>query len=635
MSFITNMKIGTKFVVSAGFGIVLLCGLIINQYVGTNKILAANQIVDREETILNGITSSQLEIARMRTLLGNINENKTDQERQTMLAELKAHADKGARVLAKPIEIALRPEVLIKISDGIQGIYKNIEAYVAANPNVATAAPFLHREADATANELATAAREIVANARTFMADVKAGLASAIASSNLITMVLSGFAMLGLASSSLFLMRTVGSPVREMTAAMLKLANGDTNLDLAYAGRTDEMGAMAGAIEVFRQASLSNKRLEQEASSNRKQAEADRVAAQQSAEADAAERMRVATSGLAVGLKRLASGDLSFQLNDAFSGDFEGLRHDFNASIVQLREALSSIANAVVVINSGSQEISGGADELAKRTEHQAAALEETAAALDEITVNVASAAKLAEEARQVATEANTSATKSGEVVAQAMNAMTRIEDSSNKISNIIVVIDEIAFQTNLLALNAGVEAARAGEAGRGFAVVAQEVRELAQRSAQAAKEIKGLILASTTEVSNGVKLVSDTGASLQTIGGYVVSINTHMNAIATAAKEQSTGLAEINTAVNHMDQTTQQNAAMVEETNAAAGMLTNEASTLQKLVAQFILGGVNAQTTALKEVASRMAQPVARTQPGPAAASHGNAAIAQDWKEF
>ncbi|SFB04673.1 Methyl-accepting chemotaxis protein (MCP) signalling domain-containing protein [Rhizobium sp. NFR07] len=199
---------------------------------------------------------------------------------------------------------------------------------------------------------------------------------------------------------------------------------------------------------------------------------------------------------------------------------------------------------------------------------------------------------------------------------------MSRIEQSSSQISNIIGVIDDIAFQTNLLALNAGVEAARAGEAGKGFAVVAQEVRELAQRSAQAAKEIKDLIGKSSVEVETGVKLVSDTGAALKTIEGYIVTINQHMDSIATSAREQSVGLAEVNTAVNQMDQVTQQNAAMVEEANAAGATLANESARLRDLIAQFQLGGTSMQTAALRQTASAMSAPVA-------SASHRSAPVA------
>jgi methyl-accepting chemotaxis protein len=259
-------------------------------------------------------------------------------------------------------------------------------------------------------------------------------------------------------------------------------------------------------------------------------------------------------------------------------------------SIRQLDQTLSAIATAIAAIDEGTREIASGAGDLSKRTEQQAASLEETAAALDQITANVSNSSKRTDEARTEATDANRNAAKSSEVVSHAEEAMRRIEASSQQISSIIGVIDEIAFQTNLLALNAGVEAARAGDAGKGFAVVAQEVRELAQRSAQAAKEIKGHIQKSSVEVESGVKLVLDTSQVLKAISEQIARINQHMDAIAVSAREQSTGLAEVNTAVNSMDQVTQQNAAMVEQSTAASGQLAQEAAKLRELVSRFRL---------------------------------------------
>jgi methyl-accepting chemotaxis protein len=384
--------------------------------------------------------------------------------------------------------------------------------------------------------------------------------------------------------------RSLAGVLSRITAMMSRVAAGDLQGGIEGKERLDEVGAMARAVQVFKDNAVKTQELERQADEQRNLSEEERSrnAQEQQRRADA---MSEATNGLAAGLKHLSSGDLTFKLDRPFADDFESLRADFNSAVEQLRGTLGSVAQATNSIDSGSREVSQSADDLSKRTEQQAASLEETAAALDQITVNVTNSAKRADEARAVAIQANERALHSGAVVANAVEAMGNIEESSQQISNIIGVIDEIAFQTNLLALNAGVEAARAGEAGKGFAVVAQEVRELAQRSAKAAKEIKELIGKSSVAVQSGVKLVSDTGDVLKTIEAYIVTINQHMDSIATSSREQSVGLSEVNTAVNQMDQVTQQNAAMVEEANAAGAALANESSRLRELISRFKLG--------------------------------------------
>ncbi|ATC26223.1 PAS domain S-box protein [Caulobacter vibrioides] len=295
-----------------------------------------------------------------------------------------------------------------------------------------------------------------------------------------------------------------------------------------------------------------------------------------------------AINQIAQALACLAANDLSYRMAAQIDARFASVRDDFNDAVAALDETIGAVASATRNVATGANEISTASDNLSRRTEQQAASLEETAAALDEITATVSRSADGAKRASVAASDARVDAAKSGEIVGEAVSAMDGIESSSNQINQIISVIDEIAFQTNLLALNAGVEAARAGEAGRGFAVVAQEVRALAQRSADAAKEIKVLIANSSTQVERGVKLVGDTGRALQSIVSKVSEIDTLISEIAQSSREQATGLGEVNVAVNQMDQVTQQNAAMVEEATAAAASLRHEADELDKLIARF-----------------------------------------------
>lgn len=472
---------------------------------------------------------------------------------------------------------------------------------------------------------------------------------SSDAASNLMLLFASlGVFVVAVIGFSVLAARGLSGSIRKIGDRMASLAAGNTEEVIPYDDRKDEIGDMARSVEVFRQAAIRNSELEAESEANRRRSEAERVELQRQAEAEAEARLNQATGALAASLRRLATGDMLCEVNEAFAPQFEGLRHDFNTSVRQLREALLSVGNSVSTVTGGSKEISDASDNLSKRTEQQAASLEETAAALEEITANVVATSKRTSEARDVVRDARDRADQSGHVVRNAVAAMERIEKSSQQIGQIIGVIDEIAFQTNLLALNAGVEAARAGDAGKGFAVVAQEVRELAQRSANAAKEIKALISNSAVAVGEGVKLVSDTGEGLGVIERLVQTVTAHMDAIATAAQEQSAGLAQVNTAVNHMDQSTQQNAAMVEEMNAAGAGLAQESAKLSELLSHFQLGSIGASTQ-LRNTAARMRAPAApasasrpaapdRQATSRAPVSHGNAAVAQsadEWEEF
>ena len=371
-------------------------------------------------------------------------------------------------------------------------------------------------------------------------------------------------------------------------------------------------------------------------------AELDRRASEKERSERADEQARV-VKGLAQGLGQLADGDLTARIGEPFPGDYETLRSDFNEAMGKLQDAMKTIIVNVGGIHTGAGEISQASDDLSRRTEQQAATLEETAAALDEITATVRKTAEGSKQANGVVAATRSDAEASGQVVQSTVAAMAEIEKSSKQISQIIGVIDEIAFQTNLLALNAGVEAARAGDAGRGFAVVASEVRALAQRSSEAAKEIKGHISASSQHVETGVELVGEAGKALQKIVIKVNEISGLVSEIAASAQEQSTALAEVNTAINQMDQVTQQNAAMVEQSTAASHSLTQEAEELISLVSRFQTGiaPARAQTPARTKAKPKTnAYPPVLQQRERVArfASNGGSAALKaddDWQEF
>ncbi len=389
------------------------------------------------------------------------------------------------------------------------------------------------------------------------------------------------------------IVKSVTGPILRLKASMQSIAEEDVSRDVPETERKDEIGAMAKVVSVLRQSVAERAELRVREGEQQVRLDAER--------SEGERRQRAVSQGqsdamqtVGEALERLAAGDLTVSI-DAISPEYAKLRDDFNRAVDALSGTVNAIARSTDVVYGSAGGIAEAANNLSHRTEQQAASLEETAAALDEITATVRSASERAAEASRMVAETKQSTGRSGTIVRDAVAAMSRIEDASSRISQIIGVIDEIAFQTNLLALNAGVEAARAGEAGRGFAVVAQEVRELAQRSANAAKEIKGLISNSAAEVGTGVALVRSTGDALTEIEALVNKVNEQVNSIATSAREQATGLAEVNTAVNQMDQMTQQNAAMVEETNAAGQTLTQESEQLKRLLGNFRLSPAGA----------------------------------------
>ncbi|MNJ31286.1 Methyl-accepting chemotaxis protein II [compost metagenome] len=389
--------------------------------------------------------------------------------------------------------------------------------------------------------------------------------------------------------AALWLIGALSRPVEALTRAMGRLAGGDLNVVVPAVGRRDEIGRMAGAVLTFKQNAEEKARLEAETEAARLAAEQARQA-QAERDAEAARQQARVVEGVALGLDRLSHGQLAFRLSDPFPPAYEALRTDFNAAMDQLQGVMRAIVELAGAIGASAREISQASDDLSRRTEQQAASLEETAAALEQITATVARSAEGAVEAGGVVRGARSEAVEGQAVVARAIAAMGEIERSSSEIGAIIGVIDEIAFQTNLLALNAGVEAARAGDAGRGFAVVASEVRALAQRSASAAKEIKTLINESGRQVGEGVALVGDTGHALERIAGQIQRLTVIAEEISASSQEQSSGLQQVNIAVTQMDQVTQQNAAMVEQSTAASHALASDAVELDRMMGQFAL---------------------------------------------
>jgi len=385
----------------------------------------------------------------------------------------------------------------------------------------------------------------------------------------------------------LYLSRRMFAPLGELRQRMEALQQGRLEISVPWAGRSDDIGQIARAVVSFRDAAVKRLEMETEAEALRETAKANRIAAEQERHR-IAEEDAVVVAALGEGLSSLARGDLTHRIRVDFVERSRQMKDDYNAAMDALGQTMGDIVDLVQAMRAGTAEVTTATDDLSRRTERQAASLEETAAALDQITVTVKKTAEGAQSAAAITAEARSGAEAREQIIAETAAAMIEIETTSGRIGEIIGVIDEIAFQTNLLALNAGVEAARAGEAGRGFAVVASEVRALAQRSAEAAKEIKALIGASSASVGEGARLVARTGGALTALIGQVAQINGLAAEIAASAREQAVGLAEINTAVNHMDQTTQQNAAMVEQTTAANQALSQEADRLADLVAGF-----------------------------------------------
>jgi methyl-accepting chemotaxis protein len=467
---------------------------------------------------------------------------------------------------------------------------KAVDAYVAefsALAKTETDLAAVQRQADANFSQLTTAADAVVLSASQSADTTQADLAETQFEALQIVAAAIAFVVLICGSASFFIGRSLSRPIMQLASIMRRMAEGDLEAEVGHADRGDEIGGMAKAVLVFKQAGVERIRLEEEAETSRQAAEQDRIV-RANDKAEAAKADQAVVAALGDGLRRLSNGDLVARLAVPFASKSEPLRVDFNAAVDQLQAAMMTVEETTQTMRSRTVEISSSAGDLSHRTEQQAASVEEAATSLDAITTSTKRTAENADHVLGVALSAKADAESGGAVVRQAVEAMASIEQSSKQVAQIIGVIDEIAFQTNLLALNAGVEAARVGEAGRGFAVVATEVRALAQRAAEAAKGIKGNISKSASQVSRGVELVAEAGKALDRIIGQVAELTSGVSSIASSAKDQADGLQHVNQAVGIMDHVTQQNAAMAQETTAATVSLAHDAEELARLVSHF-----------------------------------------------
>jgi methyl-accepting chemotaxis protein len=455
-------------------------------------------------------------------------------------------------------------------------------------------------------------AADFIATVRALAADARRGFWSVLA------------LFVGLLAVTAFLTGVVAlsitRPISQLVETMGELAQGRNDIEVHGTKRGDEIGRMARAVLVFRDAAVEKVRLEAQAEAQRRAAEEERRKNAE-AQAKAAAEQAEAVKALAGGLAKVSDGDLRIRLNEGFTETYKQIRDDFNTTIERLQETIASIMSSTREVASTAAEISTSTTDLSQRTEEQAASLEETSASMEQIAATVKKNAENAQQANQFANSTREIADRGGAVVAEAVSAMSRIEESSRKISDIISVIDEIARQTNLLALNAAVEAARAGEAGRGFAVVASEVRSLAQRSSQAAKDIKDLITNSSGQVQEGVELVNKTGASLTEIVDSIKKVAEIVSDIASASGEQATGIDQVTTALNQMDEVTQQNSALVEQNAAAAKALEQQSQGMDERVSFFRIEAAAAgKPPQMAAVAPQRPDPAAtKRQPMPA----------------
>ncbi|SIR27264.1 methyl-accepting chemotaxis protein [Rhizobium sp. RU20A] len=613
-----TVSISTKLAAMSAVGILLMLVVAVSGFILNRSVAQAVARSRIQADIARNMIDMKASVRGLEMGVGSLRLAASPAERQAAINFI----DKRHHSALKYLDLA-RADMTLDVNKARAAtVEATLEAYegmvkqlVAADlANAAQTAPIL-ADLARTSGKIAGLIDEAVTAAKVANQEADDHRRSLQSFSATLSLVMSGLMVALLIGSAVFGRKVIANPIRRITQSMNRLAGGDLDSEIPFAGRGDEVGDMAQAVQVFRQNALKVRDMNaQEAALQAQNADLQTsIAAVVASAVDGNFKTRIekqyenphlntfaaSVNALLVSVDTgigetqrvvaaLADGDLTETMRGSFRGSFEELQSNVDAAMKTLRTVMGEVLATIDMINGGTGELRSAANDLSKRTEQQAASLEETAAALEQITSAVANSTDRSLQAATMVTEARRNTEQSSTVVRQAIEAMERIEQASSGISQIINVIDEIAFQTNLLALNAGVEAARAGEAGKGFAVVAQEVRELAQRSATAAKDIKALIHRSSAEVTSGVALVTQTGSVLDTIQGNVAAIDEQVRSIAGTSREQSTGLQEVNTAVNHMDQATQQNAAMVEEQTAATARLAEETGRLRTLVGRF-----------------------------------------------
>ncbi len=571
------------------FGLIIVLGavesaLTVLQVSGLSTgVDAATELPLRE---LNGAWRASNAFHTAEAVLSGMLAGLRDQTQASMVSEFDAAVAPVETELAQafPPGATIDREALTRLRQEIGQWREGALVLLGATP--ATAIPAPHKM-DARSDAIRAGLQALIADAVKRAEAAHAAIRHAMSRTELLAVVFAAVSVCLGAAIAVPLAQSLARPLLQLQQRMRTMIDGDMDGPIAGEDRKDEVGQIARALGFMRERLAERHRAQNEAAMA---SLVEQQAVQAAVAAGATAEQSLIVASLKAGLDHLAQGDLTYQITTAFPTGYDALRLNFNATVTSLLELLGAITSSTGALRSGAEEITEAADHLSRRTEQQAANLEQTAAALDEVTATVRQTADGAQQARTIVANTQVVAEQSQSVMQDAITAMGMIKQSSDHISQIITVIDEIAFQTNLLALNAGVEAARAGDAGRGFAVVASEVRALAQRSAGAAKEIKTLISSSTQQVGNGVALVGKTGEALKQIAAQVSDVAGVVSAIAASAREQATGLAEVNTAVAEMDTSMQQNAALVEQSTTASHALSQATEDLSRLTQQFSL---------------------------------------------